>query len=183
MADNELMARYRDRDLSAFNALYQRHRSRLYRFLLGQLGNPQVSEDCFQEVWGRIIRARSRYESRAQFSTYLFTVAHNIVIDHYRWRHRQPIQEPGDWEQMSAEQKGPDAHFESQQKGAALKAALAELPADQREVFLLHEQAGLTLNEIAGVMGTGRETIKSRLRYAVRKLRRALDQEGESSDD
>lgn len=183
VADNELMARYRDGDLGAFDMLYRRHRARLYRFLLGQLGNPHISEDCFQEVWGRIIRARRRYESRAQFSTYLFSIAHNIVIDHYRWRHRQPTQEPGDWEQMRTEQKGPAAHYESQQKGVSLKAALAELPADQREVFLLHEEAGLTLNEIAGVMGTGRETIKSRLRYAVRKLRRALDEEGESGDD
>lgn len=177
VADNELMARYRDGDLGAFETLYRRHRTRLFRFVLGQLSDPHISEDCCQEIWGRIIRARSRYESRAKFSTYLFSVAHNIVIDHYRWQHRQPIQESGDWEQMSAEQKGPAGHYEAQQKGATLKAALTALPADQREVFLLHEEAGLTLNEIAGVMGTGRETIKSRLRYAIRKLRTALDQE------
>ncbi len=177
VADNELMVRYRNGDLAAFETLYHRHKGRLYRFLLAQLGQPELCEDCFQEVWGRIIRARSRYEARAKFSTYLFTVAHNIVIDHYRWRQRQPPQEPGDWEQMQGDQRGPATQYAAAEAGAALKGALQALPADQREVFLLHEEAGLTLNQIATVMDTSRETIKSRLRYGIRKLRAALDEE------
>ena len=175
--DNALMARYRQGDLRAFEVLYHRHKTRLYRFLFAQLGNPELCDDCFQEVWGRVIRARDRYEPRAKFTTYLFTIAHNIVIDHYRWHHRQPVQEPGDWDRMAAEQRDPAAHYAATQTGTAVKDALQGLPAEQREVFLLHEEAGLTLKEIAAVMGTNRETIKSRLRYGVRKLRAALNEE------
>lgn len=177
--DSELMLRYRHGDLRAFETLYERHRGSLYRYLLRQCRDPETASDLFQEVWGRIIATRARYEVRARFTTYLFHIAHNCCIDYFR---RQSARRAGltdtveDWNDqlVSPTHERPDAELARAQLEQAFRASLAELPPEQREVFLLYEETGLDLDEIAYVTGVGMETAKSRLRYALNKLRAAL---------
>lgn len=171
------MLRYRNGDEQAFAVLYGRHKGPLYRYLLRQCRHPATAEELFQDIWLKLIRARQRYEPRARFATYLYSVAHNRLMDFYRQR-RVPLPNPGgshDPAELAAPATdGPEAGACLIQQVARLLQALAALPEAQREAFLLREEGGLSLDEIAEITGVDREAAKSRLRYAVAKLRQAL---------
>ena len=179
--DGELMLRYASGDLRAFEALYGRHRSALYRYLARHTRDPEVANDIFQEVWSRVISSRSRYEPRAKFSTFLYRIAHNCFIDHCRRASARQDRANVSNEDFDLEQALPappadlpDARAEHAQTLMRYRSALASLPADQRDTFLLYEESGLTLEEIGSITGVSMETAKSRLRYALSKLRNAL---------
>jgi RNA polymerase sigma-70 factor, ECF subfamily len=178
--DAKLMLRYRDGDAAAFSALYVRHKGPLYRYLLRHVRNAGVAADLFQDVWSRLIATRGRYEARAKFATYLFHIAHNCTMDFFRRDLRlHAIAESDDsaartFEPEVPENQRPDAMAEFAEQQSALLAAVSALPQEQREAFLLHEETGLTIEEIARVTDVGVETAKSRLRYAVRKLKKSL---------
>jgi RNA polymerase sigma-70 factor, ECF subfamily len=175
--DDELMLRYRDGDAVAFEALYRRHRAPLYRFLLRQLGDTGRAEEIFQDVWMRVIDARERYQPRARFTSWLYAIAHNGLMDHHR-ADRADRLDPEESERVLDELPADDlpAHVWLDRKRAAerLFAALARLPDTQREAFLLQQEGELSVEEIAQATGVSRETAKSRLRYAVAKLRASL---------
>ena len=178
--DRALMLRYRDGDVTAFETLYQRHRVPLYRFLLNQSRDIQAAEDIFQEVWSRIIRSRDRYRPAAKFATYMYHIARNCFLDHVRRSGRQPVlvsidDDPP--EELLTGSDNPEVAAEMSNARTYLRAALDSLPPEQREAFLLREEAGLTLEEIGQVTGVGQETAKSRLRYAIVKLRNSLPAE------
>jgi len=179
--DGELMLRYARGDLRAFEVLYQRHRGGLYRYLSRHTRNPEAANDLFQEVWSKVIASRDRYEPRAKFQTFLYRIAHNCFVDHCRRASvRAEVSGGGggeeDWQISlpAPDDEQPDARAERAQALARYKVALAELPSEQRDVFLLYEESGLSLEEIAVITAVGPETAKSRLRYAVLKLRQAL---------
>ncbi len=175
------MLRYKDGDIDAFETLYRRHNNALYRYLLRLSHNPSTAEDVFQEVWGKIIKARERYRPTAKFTTFLYRVAHNCFIDHIRrnQRHQNTVDVEPDTQRNPGEE--PDIETERSLARRRLEAALQDLPEEQRDVFLLHEEGGLSLDQIAHVTGANRETTKSRLRYAVKKLRAAIDEPTETS--
>ena len=174
--DSALMLRYRDGDVAAFEALYRRHNDALYRYLLRLCQHRDGAEDVFQEVWGKIIKARDSYRPTAKFTTFLYRVAHNCFIDHIRRnkRHTQTADVEPDHQPDTGEL--PEMQVERSLARRRLLGALQELPEEQRDVFLLREEAGLSLDNIASITGTNRETAKSRLRYAVKKLRAAIDE-------
>ena len=179
--DSALMLRYRDGDVAAFEVLYQRHNDALYRYLLRLCRHRDTAEDIFQDVWGKIIKSRQNYRPTAKFSTFLYRVAHNCFIDHIRRnkRHSHSVDVEPDNQPDPGDQ--PEALVERSMARRRLDAALRELPEEQRDVFLLHEEAGLNLDQIASVTGANRETAKSRLRYAVKKLRVAMNEPAETS--
>jgi RNA polymerase sigma-70 factor (ECF subfamily) len=177
--DGELMLRYARGDLRAFETLYQRHRGGLYRYLARHTHNPEAANDLFQEVWSKVIASRERYEPRAKFQTFLYRIAHNCFVDYCRRCSARPEvagDAEADWQEnlTAPEIDRPDLRAEQAETVARYKAALAALPAEQRDVFLLYEESGLSLEEIAAITAVGPETAKSRLRYAVAKLRHAM---------
>jgi RNA polymerase sigma-70 factor (ECF subfamily) len=181
VADEELMLRYRDGDASAFDLLYERHRAALYRFILRQCHNRGEVDEIFQDVWMNLINARARYQPSAKFRTFLFQIARNRVIDIVRRSQDDrtlSIDDDHGGTGMTLAERLPAAQaLEPQaiaERGAAarqLRAAIATLPFVQREALLLHEDGGLSLDEIAVLTGAQRETVKSRLRYALGRLR------------
>ena len=180
-ADEALMCRYRDGDAEAFETLYQRHRGGLFRFILRQCGEPAVAEELFQDVWMRVIKARSKYVVTARFTTWLYQVARNRVIDHYRRRSLRVVDDvdtdsDGPAEPAAPACEQPDRRAESTQGIDRLVALVMLLPPEQREAFLLREEAGMSIDEIADCTGVAPETAKSRLRYAVQKLRAGLSE-------
>lgn len=174
--DSALMLRYKDGDVAAFEALYRRHKDPVYRYLLRLSGHPHTAEDVFQEVWGKIIRARGTYRPTALFTTFLYRVAHNCFIDHVRRNRRHAGHASLEPEMHRDPGESLEAMTERSLARERLEAALAGLPEEQRDVFLLHEEGGLTIDQIAAVTDCNRETAKSRLRYAVGKLRAAIDE-------
>ena len=168
------MLRYAAGETAAFDVLYARFRVRLLRYLARLTGNVALAEELFQDTWSRVIDARARYSPSARFGAYLFRIAHHLAIDHIR-RQKPHI----DIDSVLVEFPGvPDDdpalfldQFERMQKLVRLVEAL---PVEQRTVLLMRAEGDLTLEEIAQSVGTGRETIKSRLRYALAKLREGL---------
>ena len=177
-ADETLMLAYAAGDMAAFERLYARHRTRLYRFLLRQLREPALADECFQDVWQRVIAARAGWKPEAAFSTWLYRIAHNRLTDHWRALKHRPAA-PADGDERAARIPDPDtpernlSEFEQRRR---LQLAMAELPEDQREVLELRLQQELSLEEIGQITGVGRETVKSRLRYAMDKLRTRLSE-------
>ena len=179
-ADSALMLKFRDGDVAAFETLYRRHKDSVYRYLLRLCQHQPTAEDVFQEAWGKIINSRHTYRRTAKFTTFLYRVAHNCFIDHLRRnkRHANDAEfiaelhaDPGDL---------PETRTERQLARRRLEQALGDLPEEQRDAFLLREEAGLSIDQIAAVTGASREATKSRLRYAVAKLRIAIDEPGGS---
>lgn len=176
-SDEELMLAYRDGAARAFELLYARHKGPLYRYVLRLAGPAAVAEELFQDIWMNVVRARERYEVRAKFTTWLYRMAHNRVIDHYR-RTKPGVVVDADDEMLDAAAeeafREPDNEIERRRLGRRIIEQLALLPDAQREAFLLRHEAGLSIEEIAGITGVDAETAKSRLRYALAKLRRGL---------
>jgi RNA polymerase sigma-70 factor (ECF subfamily) len=177
--DAQLMLAYGRGEMRAFETLYSRHRAALYRYLMRQARDTEITNDLFQEVWSRVIVNRARYEARAKFRTFLFTLAHNCFIDHCRRVKSRPggsSVDDADAADLLPADDGtrPDHELERRESSQRFRAALAMLPQEQRDVYLLHEESDLSLEEIARVMGVGAETAKSRLRYAVGKLKATL---------
>lgn len=179
--DESLMLRYRDEgDAAAFAMLYERHRGGLYRFCLRMCRDGGRAEEVFQDAWMNLINARERYRVEARFKTYLYQIAHNRVIDVLRKDGRDTLsldEEAGEALAASLESPAherPDRVVQSKRRIERICEVLDGLPAAQREVFLLHEEGELTLEEIGALTGVGRETVKSRLRYALGRLRDEL---------
>jgi RNA polymerase sigma-70 factor (ECF subfamily) len=177
--DAQLMLAYARGEMRAFETLYSRHRGALYRYLMRQARDGEIANDLFQEVWSRVVVNRSRYEPRAKFRTFLFTLAHNCFIDHCRRAKARPAGvgiDDADAADLlpAADELRPENRLERAEETQRYRAALATLPPEQRDVYLLHEESDLSLEEIARVTGVGAETAKSRLRYAVAKLKTAL---------
>lgn len=173
------MLRYKEGDVAAFDVLFSRHNGGVFRYFLrnGQVG--QHAEELAQEVWMKVLKAAGRYEVTAKFTTWLYRIAHNHLVDHVRARSARPEvgfdDQPEELESLAIPTyEWPDNIHERSRQMARLARALAELPLEQAEAFLLHEEGELTLDEIAQVTGVMCETVKSRLRYALAKLRKAL---------
>ena len=170
--DEELMLAYRDGNAGAFETLYARHRGRLYRFVLRSVKNRATGEELFQEIWLRVIEARGRYTPQARFTTWLYTIAHNHLVDHWRKRGLTLVALEGD--DTPGASPDPAEQAAARQSLERFAAALQALPPLQREAFLLHEEGELSVAEIAAATGTNEEAAKSRLRYAMAKLKAAM---------
>lgn len=181
-SDETLIQRYAAGDAAAFETLYLRHEMRVWRYLQRQTRNPASADDLMQEIWFAVARDASRYMPRGRFTAWLFTIAHNRMIDAVRTSRPassldQMGMESGEVvRQLTAPaEEGPLAAAMARDDARLLRAALDGLPREQREVFLLHVEGGLDLAEIASITGDGFETVKSRLRYARAKLREHLE--------
>jgi len=181
--DEALMARYGRGDAAAFELLYRRHEMRIWRYLERNVGNRATADELMQEVWFAVARDAARYEPSARFTTWLFTIAHNRMIDSIRTSRRQVSLETLGYEaesvvrQLTADLRaGPLAAAVARDQAGALLQALEKLPGEQREAFLLQVEGDLSVEEIAAITESSFETAKSRLRYARAKLRELLQE-------
>lgn len=173
-SDESLMRRYAAGEAAAFEPLYRRHKDGLWRYFLRQGCDQATAAELYQDVWSNLIRSRAGYQPSARFATWLYRLAQNRLIDH--WRARRPQDELDETDERLAdpEHRNPAARASQAEQAQRLLAALSGLPQEQRQAFLLQAEAGLSLEEIAAQQGVGRETVKSRLRYALAKLRQEL---------
>lgn len=171
MTDEKLMQRYAKGDAKAFDQLYARYRAPLYRYFVRQVNNPTTANDLYQGAWEKIIKARKKYRPTAPFKVWMYRVAHNHLIDHYRRTRPEDSVEP---DTLSGTQADPSQGAIDGEQSELLRTGISSLPIEQRNTLLLQLETGLKIEEIARVTGVGRETVKSRLRYAVNYLKRSL---------
>jgi len=185
-SDEALMLAYARGDAFAFERLYARHKGPTYRYFLRHTSERAAADELQQDVWLKVVRARERYSPEARFTTWLYTLARHRLVDHWRARSGASfvsLDDEGDdaapaiplAHGVDCNRSDPLDRAIDAQLGQRLVTALGDVPAAQRDAFLLHVEAGLSLAEIAGLAGVPLETIKSRLRYAYRRLRAALE--------
>jgi RNA polymerase sigma-70 factor, ECF subfamily len=179
--DEQLMLGFQRGDVRAFETLMRRHRTLIHTFLCRQVGDRARAEDLTQEAFLRMIKARQDWEPRASVRTWLFTIARHLATDEARRQvHRQarPLEASGPGEEGAVavrdEGRAPDDAAADRELRPLLERALAALPDEQREVFLLREHMGLSFPEIATATGVNENTVKSRMRYALLALRDRL---------
>ena len=190
--DEELLAEFQQGDAGAFEQLLRRHRRALYTFFVRMLGDRARAEDLAQDTFLRIVKGAASWEHRARFQTWLYAIARNLCVDasrRDRFRRTESLDaqdgEEGRPLVDGVEDGGPtpDRDAASAQLRPILQRALASLPVEQREVFVLREQVGLAFKEIAELSGVNENTVKSRMRYALLGLRKALAEEGVTAAD
>ena len=179
-SDENLMLLYQQGQQAAFETLYRRYKDVLYRYFLKHCSDRQQSEELYQEVWIKLINSTKRYEPKAKFKTYLFTIAHNTLIDFYRKAKPAQTVEFEDAEiteefsSLPTSLALPEDEFTLKQKSKRMMQALQDLPADQKEAAMLHFEQDMSVQDIAEVTQVKPETAKSRLRYAKNKLKAAI---------
>ncbi|MCA9547543.1 MAG: RNA polymerase sigma factor [Myxococcales bacterium] len=184
-ADEDLMEAYRDGDVAAFEELLSRHERKVYAFILRHVRDREIAHDLLQEAFLRVVKNAKRYTRQAKFTTWLYTIARNLCVDHARRmvhrRHKsldQPQGADADGQTLLERLPGtsPDGHThaDAQQVTGRVEAAIAGLSEDQREVFVMRQFQSLKFREIADIVGVSENTIKSRMRYALENLRLAL---------
>lgn len=190
LSDEDLMGCFARGDHHAFELLLSRYRERLFGFLFRYLGRHDRADDVFQDVFFEVIRARRRYRPGLKFSAWLFRIARNRAVDRLRrdsWREMASLDDPVEGEstdgdgmvgRVACKQPDPEHVAMERELARALEMAMARLPHEQREVLWLKETSGLSLAEVAQVVGVPENTVKSRLRYALEKIRAELGQQG-----
>jgi RNA polymerase sigma-70 factor (ECF subfamily) len=175
-SDLELMLAVKDGDRTAFEQLYLRYRDRLYAFLVRYTGDPASAQDLFQETFLRVFRDRGKYEHRAAFSTWLFTIARNLFLDSLK-----RAATPGTFPEPETATlsipdptPGPLETLQEQEAKAVLRRAVASLPEEDRVILLLSRFEGLRYGQIAEILGTSEGAVKVRAHRALQALRRAL---------
>ncbi len=177
VTDEELMSRYRHGEAKAFEQLYRRHCSSLYRYFCRQLpaNRSQRAEELYQEVWYRVIAHRENYQVTAKFTTWLYRIAHNLVIDEHRKGLRLGVVEnPVEGEFDEPDPTRLDENDLLERKRQSLRECMGRLAPLQREAFLLKNESGFSNAEISEIVSAKAETIKTRLRYALDNLRECL---------
>jgi RNA polymerase sigma-70 factor (ECF subfamily) len=183
-SDEQLMLAYKQGDTRAFETLLTRHEKGVYGFALRMLGDSMLAEEVAQESFLRVIQSAPRYEAKASFRNYLYRIARNQCIDLLRRKPREPrtpdldAGSPGTPEGIPNGNPGPEHDAGAAQLRSAIRSALATLPEDQREAFLLKEVKGMKLQDVAAITGANLNTVKSRLRYALARLRENLAEQG-----
>jgi RNA polymerase sigma-70 factor (ECF subfamily) len=172
-ADDQI-ARLRQGDPDALTAVLSRYQHRLYRFLSRLVQDPALADDLFQQTWLRVMQKIGSYDSRARFDTWLFSVAHNLAIDHLRRERGRSLDEPDVVDRLRSSGPDPLEEFLESERAAILSAAIQELPAIHREVLSLRFEEGMKLEQIAEVAAVPLSTVKSRLHRALEGLRDAV---------
>ena len=174
-SDEELMRRFAAGDAAAFETLYRRHERRVFHYLYRNLRNHAGANDLMQEVWFSVARNAAQYQPTARFTTWLYTLAHNRMIDFFRSARPQLSVDDVAEDALVADPRAePQTAAAAHDGAAALLAAVEQLPAEQRNAFLMQAEGELSVSDIATATGASFETVKSRLRYARAKLRQLL---------
>lgn len=190
--DEQLMASYASGNVDAFKVLYNRYEASVYRFVYNGCNNEADARELFQDIWLRVVKARGTFNPQAPFKAWLFTIARNRLTDNYRQQANRTSVNKSDRNTQTtsneSSQTDDKSHDESwwtttltpeqiasaSQQCETLQNALHRLPVAQREAVMLKHIAGMNINEIAELQGEVNETVKSRLRYAMIKLRQYL---------
>ena len=171
VSDDVLFHAFARGDANAFDQLYGKYRQPLFGYLMKNCRDESTASEMFQDVWLRVIASVTRYKERGKFRAWLFRLAHNRLIDYYRQASKQEFEELPD---VAATEPSVEEQVSRIQRESYMQSVISKLPLEQRSAFLLREEAGLSLREIAQIQEINLETAKSRLRYAYQKLGKGM---------
>jgi RNA polymerase sigma-70 factor (ECF subfamily) len=185
--DEDLMVKYQQGEVRAFELLLSRHRKPVFNFILRFVGDRETAEDLLQETFMRVIKGAEAYKRQAKFTTWLYTIARNLCVDQTRRRkHRRhasldaPMAASEDsgtlMDVIPGNEMASDRKSVNKQLHETMQRAIAGLSEEQREVFLMREFLDMPFKQISEVVGVPENTVKSRMRYALEKLRLELDE-------
>ena len=194
MTDADLITRFRGGQVTAFNTLVWRWQQRLYNFVLRYAGNREASCDLCQQIFIRAYRSLEQLRDPERFSTWLYQIALNACRDQQRRDLRHPIcsldkiQEEDDrqhplLQEPPGQPPAPDTRVERRDLRDLLEQALHEIPEEQRVVVVMKEYQGLKFTEIAAILQIPVSTVKSRLYYGLKALKKIFDQWGISEEN
>lgn len=162
----------------AFEFLYQRHKGPLFRFIKKSINHKQDAKEVFQELWFKIINGKQKYDPKQKFTTWAYTIARRLIIDQFRKTGRMAeltrVNNNSDI-QIVHNLKQPENEFEAKQIAKELNHAISLLPPNQQQVFIMKHESGLNIKEIAQITEQPFEQTKSQYRYAVQKIKSALE--------
>ena len=165
--DDEWVRAYRDGNLAAFEQLYAKYRSPVYAYVRRSVSHPDTADELFQDIWIKLLASLTRYERRGRFRSWLFSCAHNVIVDHYRKVSNRPEEE------LDADV--PDSRNENPDDLAGrIDEALYDLPFEQRQAFYLREVLNCSIKDVGEIQGCTSEAARSRLRYAYSRLQDKL---------
>ena len=187
IADDELVAQYKNGNVEAFDRLLERYGKPLYNFIFRMLGDKAKSEDILQDVFVRIIQNIQRYKMKGQFKSWIFTIANHLAISELRYRSKRRSlsldQKVGTGEGnlklgdlVGDEKYLPDVLAERKELREKLDEAIQSLPIEQRQVLMMRESSGLSFREIATILRCPLNTALGRMHYALRNLRQTLSE-------
>ncbi len=173
--DNDLMMRVRDGEVAQLGVLFERHQNMLYNFFLRMSSNREASQDLVQEVFLRILRYRHTFRGESKFTVWMYSIARNAYADHFRKRKKET---PVDIEALERTSADPLPHetLEQEQEIAMLRRALDKLASEKREVLLMSRFQDLKYHEIAEILQCPVGTIKARVHWALKDLKKIFDQ-------
>lgn len=191
LSDEQLMLNYQQGDSLAFEQLYSKHKGPLYRYFVRQINDKQLAEDLYQDTWGKVIKAASSYQVTAKFTTWIYRIAHNLLIDHVRAV--KPLDKLAETAEEgmysfdastldSSHRSRPDEQLLDSQKEQLLKTCISKLPQLQREAFLLNIELGLTATAISEIADVTLEATKSRIRYAYQSIKQCVALKWQGAD-
>lgn len=188
-SDEELLRRFNDGDAEAFERLVRRYERPLYNFILRSVRRPERADELLQDVFMKVVQRSGEFRGSSKLSTWLYTIARNLCIDHSRkmvFRRHKSLDAPGRSEpgeegpslldRTASAEPAVDRAVIAEDLRARIAVAVEELPEEQREVFLMRQVQGMAFKEIAEVVGVPENTVKSRMRYALERLQRALSE-------
>jgi len=170
--DRELMSRVRDGELDRLSELFERHHRRLFAFFLRLAGSRDAAEDLVQEVFVRMLKYRHTYREEAEFTPWMFSVARNAAVDHYRGKPRE-LQEDPEAPEPVAPSVHPVERLEKREQSELLQAALGRLPREKRELLLLARFGEMKYDSIGELLGISVGAVKVRVHRALKELREA----------
>jgi RNA polymerase sigma-70 factor (ECF subfamily) len=188
-SDEELLRRFNEGDADAFEVLVRRYERPLYNFILRSVRRRDRADEILQDVFLKVVTRSNEFKGNSKLSTWLYTIARNLCIDHSRkmvFRRHKSLDAPGRsggdaegpslLDQTAAAELGADRQAIANDLSQRITLAVEELPEEQKEVFLMRQVQGMAFKEIADVIGVPENTVKSRMRYALERLQRALEE-------
>jgi len=184
LSDEDLMLHVQEGSNQAFDILVIRYKNRLYSYLFRLLGNEDEAEEFAQEAFVKAYVHADKYKTVAKFSTWLYTIATNLVRNRIRNVKRRPRMvstwsdflndDEGKWVEIKDDSKRPDDYVERENLNRLIQEAIEKIPAKYRPAFVLREIDGLSYDEIAAVTGLKLGTVRSRINRARAHFRRLI---------
>ena len=170
-----LIERCKEGDNTAFGPLINNYKRQLYSYLWKLCGEKMTAEDLFQETLVKVWRGMRKYNEQNKFSSWVFSIAHNVAMDYHRKQKSRSNETLTDEMPEESHDLTPAKEIENEELKSMINLAVEDLPVRQKRVFLLRQHGNMKFKEIANITGEPLNTVLAHMNYAVKKLRKVIE--------